>query len=136
MADQWETVEVPSGRFIGWGDPGQQIEGEVIAYSESGGTAFNGEPCPQVEVQLLKPAATYKEKGTVLLQLEAGEEVIIQGGQANLKRGLQAAQPKPHDLIRVTYTDNRKTANGTMKVFKVEVARAAAPTLDGDTPPF
>ena len=45
-----------------------------------------------------------------------------------------AAQPAIGDVLRVTHSGNAKTANGTAKIFSLEIARGAgtqqAPAVD------
>ena len=52
--------------------------------------------------------------------------VTVNGGVANLKKGLLLADPKPGDLVRMTFVDTYKTAQGDGKVIKVEHAPASA----------
>jgi hypothetical protein len=122
-----DEVAVPQGTFVGWGEVGQIIVGEVVLYSDDGGSDFNGEPCPLVVLTLTAPAATFRDKGATREALSIGELVSITAGQANLRRKLIAAGPTPADVVRIEYTGNFKTKNGEGKDFKVQIARRSAP---------
>lgn len=120
---QWQDVEVPQGAFIGWGEKGQTIVGRVLSFSVEGGTDFNGNKCPQMVLELTGDAVNYKDKGTTKETIASGEMVTITAGQANLRNNLLAALPSTDDLISIRYDDDYKTANGTGKSFKVQIAR-------------
>ena len=64
--------------------------------------------------------------------IEAGEFVTITCGQANLKRGIIAAQPTNGDLVQIHYEGTYKAAKGDGKTFKVRIARGAAKRDEGD----
>lgn len=121
---EFKTIEVPQGRFIGWGQKGQCITVKVMSYDPNGGKDFNGNICPQMIGTLTDDADNYKDKGTAKERLDAGELVTVTAGVANLKRGLMAAEPTPNDIVRMTFTDTYKTANGDGKVIEVQIARA------------
>lgn len=140
----WETIEAPSGSFIGWGNkPGQHVTGRVAEYSVDGGTDFNGGRCPQLSVELTEDAASFNKEGERSTK-QAGELVNITCGQVKLKSVIRTADPSPGDLIKVEMTGVAKTSNGnTLKEFAVKIARggaapkpAAAAALDDDQPPF
>lgn len=124
-APEFTKVEVPQGRFIGWGKKGQSVTVKVMTYDPNGGKDFNGNICPQMVGTLTEEADNYRDKGTTHERLPAGELVTVTAGVANLKRGLQAADPHPGDLVRMTFTDTYKTANGDGKVIEVQIARAS-----------
>lgn len=135
-AYQFETVNVPAGAFIGWHDsPGQVVTGEVIDYNATGGQDFSGATCPQITLRLLEPCSSFNKAGE-RSDFQVGETVTITAGQANLRRGMLAAQPAIGDVLRVTHSGNAKTANGTAKIFSLEIARGAgagaqqAPAVD------
>lgn len=139
---QWETIEVPRGAYIGWGDrTGQHVTGKVINYEPSGGTNFAGEPCPSLAVELTEPAASFNKAGE-RTDFPAGELVQLNAGQVSLKRALRAADPTPGDLVKITFENLVKTANGTVKEFGIKIARGtaasapAAATPVDDEPPF
>jgi hypothetical protein len=131
MPDEFEDVEVPQGTFIGWGKIGQTIRGRVITYSATGGRSFNGDDCPQVVLELTLDATNYKDKGTTEENLSSGELVTITAGQANLSRALEAANPAKGDELRIKFDDTYKTAQGTGKSFKVQIARNV-PSVSAD----
>lgn len=149
----WETIEAPSGSFIGWGTrKGQFVEGLVTEYSDDGGTDFGGGRCPQISIELTEKAASFNKAGD-RTDHDPGHQVQITAGQVKLKAVLVKAAPKVGDRIRIELADVIKTANGnTLKDFKVGIARgdgstngkssgpsAAAGLVDIDTddePPF
>jgi hypothetical protein len=122
---EWEDVVVPQGEYIGWGEVGQRVTGHVVSYNDSGGTTFNGEPCPQVVLELTEECVSYREKGTKKGTIGAGEFVTITCGQANLERGIRAAAVNVGNLLRITYEADYKTQNGTGKSFKLQLSRTA-----------
>jgi len=129
----WEDVEVQSGSFIGWGNaPGQVLTLKVVTFDPLGGNDFNNQPCPKVVGTTVEPFTNYREKGTVTEQIAADELVTLKCGQANLKNGINSAQPKGGDLVRIEFTSLEKVDKGTMKVFKVQIARATHTPVDGD----
>lgn len=134
MSTTWEDVEVPVGTFIGWSaKPGQVITLKVHDYSPQGGTDFNENPCPRVVGELTVAATTYKDKGATAVELDAGEMVTINAGQANLARNIRAADPAAGDLLRITFHDLEKGTKGDIKVFKCQIQRGAGRTqTDGD----
>jgi hypothetical protein len=123
---EFQRVDIPQGRFIGWGKQGQTITVNVISFDPTGGTDFNGNICPQMVGTLVERADNYKDKGTTHEVLDAGEMVTVSGGVANLKRGLLAADPKPGDIVRMTFSGEYSTGKGTGKTIDVEIARGAA----------
>ena len=147
----WETIEAPSGSFIGWGSkPGQHVTGRVIEYAADGGTDFNGGKCPLLSVELTDKAASFNKEGE-RTDHDPGAIVNITAGQVKLKSVIRSADPSPGDLIKVELTGVAKTASGnTLKEFNVKIARgaggpvtpkpapAAADSFGGsdDEPPF
>lgn len=149
----YETVEAPSGSYIGWGTrKGQFVEGIVTEYSDDGGTDFGGGRCPQIAIELTERAASFNKLGE-RTDHDPGHTVQITAGQVKLKAVLVKAAPRPGDRIRIELADVIKTANGnTLKDFKLGIARgngttngnssgpsAAAGLVDIDTddePPF
>lgn len=139
----WETIEAPTGAFIGWGTkPGQHVTGRVTEYSVDGGTDFNGGRCPQLSIELTEDAASFNKEGERSTK-KAGELVNITCGQVKLKSVIRTADPAVGDLIKVEMTGVAKTSNGnTLKEFAVKIARGGAPkppaasTVDNDEPPF
>jgi hypothetical protein len=129
---EFQDVDVPRGRFIGWGKVGQTITVKVASYDPTGGSDANGKVCPQMVGTLTEAADNYRDRGTTLEQLDAGELVTVTAGIANLKAGLLAADPKPGDLVRMEFIDTYKTANGTGKSIKIQIARGAANAVSAD----
>lgn len=148
MSD-WEEIDVPRGAYIGWGaTPGQHVTGIVRDYSVDGGTDFNEKPCPQLEVELTEPAASFNKAGE-RTDIEAGETVQLSCGQVSLKRAVRAANPAAGDEIKVKLTQLVKVPKGQVKEFGIQIKRGAAPVsvpaaaaaddpwgAGGDQPPF
>jgi hypothetical protein len=56
-------------------------------------------------------------------------EVSMLAGSKNLKGAMLEKQPRPGDTLDVELIELRQTANGTAKIFDVEVERGDAATL-------
>lgn len=126
MTYDFQDVEVPRGRFIGWGNkPPQKVTVKVISFDPTGGTDFNGNICPLMLGNLVEACDNYRDKGAVKERLDADELVSVKGATANLKAGLLAADPKPGDVVQMDFTDTYKTSNGTGKTIDVRIARGA-----------
>jgi hypothetical protein len=124
MSDDWEEIAVPRGAYIGWGEkPGQKVIGEVLSYGDADGTDFDGKSCPQVSVVLTAQAHSHsKQNGWS--SFDAGELVVINCGQASLKRAVQAARLNPGDLMHLEMEGIEPLKGGkTVKVFKIKVKR-------------
>jgi len=120
---EYEKVEAPRGAFIGWGNKsGQHVTGTVLDYDEHGGTDYAGRPCPLLEVELTERAASF-DKELDRTNFDAGELVMLTCGQTALKRHIKKAEPKRGDAIKITLDRTEKSANGTVKVFDVQIAR-------------
>ena len=145
MSTEWETIEAPSGSFIGWGTrAGQHVTGRVIEYAIDGGTDFNGGKCPLLSIELTEAAASFSKDGE-RTDHEAGAIVNITAGQVKLKSVIRTADPAPGDLVKVELTGVSKTASGnTLKEFNLKIARGAggsaapkaAPAADSFEAPF
>jgi hypothetical protein len=132
MPDQFTTIEVPTGLFISWGKLGQTVTVRTVSFDPTGGRDFNNNVCPQLIGTLTEDCDNYREKGTQHERLRAGEMVTVNGGVANLKKGLLLCDPKVGDLVRLTYADTYKTAQGDGKVIKVEHAKAPSDISEED----
>lgn len=147
----WETIEAPSGSFIGWGTKkGQFVEGKVTSYSEDEGRDFTGGRCPQIAIELTEKAASFNKSGD-RTDFDPGQDVQITAGQVKLKGVLLKANPRVGDLIRIELTDVIKTTAGnTLKDYMVKISRddtagkpvkradkpAEQAAIDDDEPPF
>ncbi|MDR1212804.1 MAG: hypothetical protein LBK54_01685 [Propionibacteriaceae bacterium] len=135
--DNIPPVDVPAGSFIGWGlQAGQHVTGRVVAYSYDGGTDFNDNPCPRLDVELTLPAASFDKDG-VRSDFQVGALVSLTCGQARLKAGVRAMDPSPGDLVRIVMTGLEKTPKGAMKLFSFQKAPASAaprPAAPSPTP--
>lgn len=138
--DDFEVIEVPKGQFFSWASkPGQVVTGVVTAYGDEAGTDANGNIVPQISLELLADAVSVNKDGD-RTEIEAGSEVTLNTGQANLKKGIKKAQPRPGDKVRMSFVSTEKNANGTTKIFEVAIKRAApvaaAPAQEESEPPF
>jgi hypothetical protein len=121
----WEEVEVPRGAYVGWGtQTGQHVTGKVLDYSPVNGRTVNGEPCPQVSIELTEPAASFNKEGA-RTDFPAGELIVLNASQASLKRAVQAAALNVGDLVKITFSGTYKAEKGTGKEFSIKVARGA-----------
>lgn len=147
----WETIEVPRGAYIGWGTrSGQHVTGEVLDYDPTGGTDYNDDPCPQLEIELTERAASYNKAGD-RTNYEPGELVVLTCGQVSLKRAVKKADLKAGDLVKITLENLVRVANGEVKEFGIQVDRSGGGSskvksgkaaddggsaADDDEPPF
>ena len=145
----FEKIEVPRGAYIGWGTkPGQHVTGTVLDFNPVGGTDFNGNDVPQLEVELTDKASSYNKELERTIH-DAGELVVLTCGLVSLKRAVMKADPKRGDIVRITLENLVKLPNAnTVKEFGIEIARGAglssvgastsskASDEDDDDPPF
>ncbi|WP_183092925.1 hypothetical protein [Nocardioides stalactiti] len=130
----WEEIDVPRGAFIGWGSKvGQHVTGKVLAYDERGGTDFAGDPCPQLQVELTDPAASFNKDGD-RTDYPAGDLVVLNCGQVSLKRAVRAAALDVGDLVKIELQNLVKTEKGTVKEFGIKVARGAGASASAKAP--
>lgn len=123
MTQQWEEIDVPRGAFISWGSAiGQHVTGKVLAYDDSAGTDFNGNPCPQLQIQLVEAAVSVNKEGNQS-DFPAGELVVLNCGQVSLKRAVRAAALNPGDMVKIELSNTVKVDKGTVKEFSIKVAR-------------
>ncbi|MBO0676883.1 hypothetical protein JRC04_05360 [Mycolicibacterium sp. S2-37] len=145
---EWESVELPRGSFIGWGNtPGQHVTGSVLSYSPTGGKNTKGEDVPELTVELTEPAASFNKFGE-RKDFAVGDLVTLTCSQTNLKRNILAADLSNGDLVKVTLEKLVPAGEGTAKLYDVKFARGAgkasrpapaaapaAPAFDSE-PPF
>lgn len=151
----WEEIEVPKGAYIGWGNrPGQHVTGGVLSNDPVGATApakpgqTVGDPCPLLEIELTDKAASY-DRDLNRTDFDAGQEVCLSVSQKQLQRAVAKAKLVTGDLVRIELEGSEKTANGTVKLFKIAVDRggftpapkassgyASASVAADDEPPF
>lgn len=123
---EWNTVEIPRGTFLSFAKKGQVFTVKVVSFDPAGGRDFNDGICPQLVGTLTEDADNYRDKGTTHEALKAGTLVTINAGLYDVRKGLLIADPKPGDLVRMTYEADEKVDKGTVKRIKVEHARAGA----------
>ncbi|UGU31381.1 hypothetical protein LT350_33715 [Mycolicibacterium smegmatis] len=122
----WEEIDVPRGAYIGWGNnAGQHVTGKVLEFAPTGGSDFNGNPCPQLAVELIEPAESYNKAGQ-RTEHGVGDIVQLTCGQVSLKRAVMAADPNPGDLVKITLDGIVNLQGGnTVKEFGIKIARGA-----------
>lgn len=124
-APNWEEVEVPRGGYISWGEHvGQHVTGKVLAYDPVGGTDYQDNTCPQLQIELIEPAASFSKDGT-RTDYPAGDLVVLNCGLVSLKRAVRTADPAPGDLVKITLANLVKVANGVVKEMSIKIARGA-----------
>ena len=130
---KWVEVEVPRGAYLGWGNKaGQQVVGRVTRYDETGGTDFNKEVCPSLELVLLEPADSFNKSGE-RTSFEAGETIQLNAGQVSLRRAVTRAELEPGDLVKITLVNIASIKGGrTVKEFSISVIRAEAAASNGE----
>jgi hypothetical protein len=126
----FERVEVPRGAYIGWGNKkGQHVTGTVVDFDPTGGTDYQDNVCPQLEIELTDRAASFNKEGE-RTNFDAGELVVLTCGLVSLKRAVKKAEPARGDIVRITLENLVKVANGTVKEFGIEIARGAGKVSD------
>lgn len=130
---RYKTVDTASS-FIGWGKLGQEVELKVLTFEPTGGKDFNGKACPRVVGTLVEDCDNYKDlRGDKKrVQLKAGEQVTVEGGVENLRKGLLQADPQRGDFLRLSFVDTYETDRGDGKVIKVEHAKGEAGAVSAD----
>lgn len=128
----WEEIEVPRGQYVGWGNtPGQFVEGAVLVNNPTGATEplregqVTATPCPLLEFELTKPAASF-DRALTRTDYPAGERVCLSVSQKQLQRAVSMANLRPGDMARITLADTENTGKGTVKIFAILVDRGAA----------
>lgn len=148
---EWEEVVIPGGNFIGWGTKaGQHVTGKIVSVTLTGGRDFNGEPCPEMMVELTEKAASFNKAGD-RTEYPVGTMVTVTGGLANLRSNMERVKPVPlaeGQEIKLTMTGLEKSQSSGFeyKAFKlarnpktvkpVSENRFEPVEQDGDAPPF
>jgi hypothetical protein len=123
----YQTVDVPQGNFIGWGNkPGQIVEGVVTDYDPTGATDFNKKECPALEIELIRTAHSYSKQNNSWSSYESGETVQLSCGQVQLKKKVRKAQPRIGDRIRIELGNPVRVDSGEVKTFTVDVDHSPA----------
>ncbi len=110
-----EFEQIPAGgSFANFKELGNAVEGRIAAFDMEGGTDFNGNVCPRLTVET--------EEGNV----------IVEGGQANLRRQFEQNPGRfivGHG-VRVEYSGTYEAPKGTGKSFTIGVtAQPVAPIV-------
>lgn len=130
---QWQKIEVPRGSYVGWGNKrGQHVTGTVTDYDVTGGSDFNGNACPQLDVELTERAASFDKEGN-RTNFEVGELVSVTCGLTVLKKMVKSAEPKKGDLVKITMDGTEKSPNGTVKLFDFQIARGVGDSSSSST---
>lgn len=132
---EWESVNTGLGSFIGWGNtPGQSIEGKVIAYGAYDGKTQQGEPVPEVTIELTEPGVSVNKLGE-RTEHGVGAHVVLTASQKNLQRGLKNANPSPGDLLKISLDKLVPSNGGTAKLFDIKILRNSPPAPPQAPPP-
>lgn len=121
---QWQKIEVPRGSYVGWGNKrGQHVTGTVTDYDVTGGSDFNGNACPQLDVELTERAASFDKEGN-RTNFEVGELVSVTCGLTVLKKMVKSAEPKKVTSSRSRWTARRNhlTARSSCLTSRSRVA--------------
>ena len=116
MSDYWDRFKTPSGTWVTFKEPGDQVIGRIIELRE--GKDFNKNPCPELVI----------DKGD-------GTSVVLTAGQKMLQIALMEKAPMVGDRIRIVYTGNgepRQAGQQAPKMFTVDVKTQA----DHEISPF
>ena len=101
--------EIEDAGFARFAEPGDKVEGPVIAYDTEGATNYSGDVCPALTLDT--------DEGPIMVTCD----------KPQLLRKVQAARPVPGLWMRVQFVEERESANGRWyKMFGVWVA------VDGD----
>ncbi|UQE73861.1 hypothetical protein MYK68_14090 [Gordonia sp. PP30] len=132
---EWETIDVPAGAFIGWGNtPGQAVTGKVLTFDPAGAQDYNGNVCPELGLELVEPAASYNKAGE-RFDYATGDLVNLTCGATNLKRAVMAASPSAGDLVKITLQEIKPLNGGrSVKIFDLKIARGAGGASTPATP--
>jgi hypothetical protein len=119
---QWDKY-AQNGEYATFNEVGDQIVGVVKVIRE--GRDFNGNPCPEL-----------------VLELEDGDEKTVTAGQVMLKAALAEKAPKEGDRIRITYSGvgDARPGRAPAKLFTVDVKpgpfEVAQPIVRNSEDPF
>jgi hypothetical protein len=146
--DGWERAEIdPDIHFKGWKDApssDQDVYGRVLRWDRESGRDFNGDPCPELVVELLADTVSYRNRAGIKDLLSKGDHLQITCGLTNLRRGVEKLGPRVGDEIKIAFVDTAKSSKGSpTKIFTVDVRRAKRAELidvsagrDDDPAPF
>lgn len=130
---EFTKVEVPRGQFFGWAvKPPQEVTVSVVSFDPVGGRDAKDNVVPRLVGKLLEPTSSYRDRGTTEVKLDAGELITIEGGVANVKSGLLAADPKAGDIVQLKFVATYETKNGTGKEIEVFIARGTTASGPSD----
>lgn len=125
-----QKVEVPRGQFFGWAvKPPQEITVETISYDPQGGRDAKDNVVPRLIGKVMVPTTSYRDRGTTEVELDAGEIVTIEGGVANVKTGLLAANPQRGQIVQLKFVGTYETKAGTGK--EIDIYVGPVPTGNG-----
>jgi hypothetical protein len=132
----FQKVEEPAaGTYIGWGNKAKQfVEGKVLEYDETGGSDYAKKPCPLLEVELTKRAASFNKEGE-RTNYDPGEVVMLTCGLANLKKYIKKVAReglKRGNLIRIELVGFENVPDGKVKIFEIQVDRSHEDTATDD----
>lgn len=133
----FQKVDEPAaGTYVGWGNKkGQYVEGIVVDYDESGGRDYAKKPCPLLEIELTRKAASFNKDGD-RTNYDPGETVMMTCGLANLKKYIKKVDRevgiKRGNGIRIELTGFERVPDGTVKLFEVQMDKSTEATTSSD----
>jgi hypothetical protein len=121
-----DEIESSAGGFYGWGERvGQKMTGGILDYNPTGGSDFNGNPCPLLIAELTEESYSHNTSSG-WTKLTAGETVKITCGLGSLNEAVRLAKLSGGDLVQIELAELKPTNKGNpAKIFKVRVARGA-----------
>jgi hypothetical protein len=117
----WQKIDVPAGgNFIGWGNKDSQtVIGKVLTFTLTGGTDFNDNDCPQLELELVEDASSFDKGGNETVY-GAGDLVTLTCGLVRLNKAVRKAGLQTGDLVKIVMTGTTDIGGGKgMKEFDI-----------------
>lgn len=110
-------LAMPAGDYISFANPGDTVVGDITSIGV--GTDYNGDPCPQLNLNTDDGAKT------------------VTAGQYDLKAQLAQLRPAVGDRIAIVFSQYETTPNGRqVKKFDIQVKPGdRAPSEPPATPP-
>ena len=118
---EWETIDLPTGNFAKFNEPGDFVAGYVVTYDPiKGGRKFDGEEC-----------------GVLVLETTDGEHTVVTLDKPRLATVVAGGQPVEGKPLKVTFVGMRDTKSGQAQYKDFTVAGAknwkpAPPVADLD----
>ena len=123
MTFDYSQYKNDGGEYFKFDEVGDQIVGVIKRARE--GRTFNGDPCPEL-----------------VIELEDGEEKTVTASQVLLRAALAESAPQEGDKVRIIYSGigEAKPGKAPPKQFTVDVKKGpfalATPTVRNSEDPF